>query len=284
MKLKRAAYPYIVWMIVFIVMPLFLVLYFSLTSGDSQSFSEFTFSLNNFKRFFTPTYLKVLTRSVNLALISTIITLIVGYPLAYIISKEKTKRQSIMILMLVIPMWMNFLLRTYAWLTLLGNNGLINKFLALFGVAPLNIMYNMKAIMIGMVYNFLPFMVLPIYTNLLKMDKSLIDAAKDLGANDFKVFLKVILPLSLPGVYTGITMVFIPAISTFIIPNLLGGNKFYLIGNLIEQQFTFTGNWAFGSAISMVLIVIMIIFLAGSNKSSKEKNKVKSGSSGGGLW
>ena len=166
-----------------------------------------------------------------------------------------------MILVFIIPMWMNFLLRTYAWLTLLGNKGLINKFIGLFGWGPWDLMYNSKAIMIGMVYNFLPFMVLPIYTVLLKMDKKLIEAAKDLGANDFKVFMKVILPLSLPGIYTGITMVFIPAISTFVVPNLLGGNNFYLIGNLIEKQFTFTGDWGFGSAISMILIVIMLLIL-----------------------
>ena len=165
MKLKRAAYPYILWMIVFILMPLFLIVYFAFTSGDSQSFADFTFSFSNFKRFFTPTYLKVLTRSVNLALISTIIALIVGYPLAYIISKEKAKRQNIMILMLVIPMWMNFLLRTYAWLTLLGRNGVINNILAKVGLNPLNLMYNNKAILLGMVYNFLPFMVLPIYSD-----------------------------------------------------------------------------------------------------------------------
>lgn len=164
-------------------------------------------------------------------------------------------------LLFVVPMWMNFLLRTYAWLTLLGNNGLINKFLGLFGIAPLNLMYNINAIMLGMVYNFLPFMVLPIYSTLVKMDKSLIEAAKDLGATNAQIFKKVIFPLSLPGVYTGITMVFIPAISTFVIPDLLGGNRFYLIGNLIEKQFTFTGDWAFGSAISIVLILIMFVIM-----------------------
>lgn len=279
MKLKRAAYPYIVWMIVFIVMPLFLVLYFSLTSGDSQSFSEFTFSLNNFKRFFTPTYLKVLTRSVNLALISTIITLIVGYPLAYIISKEKTKRQSIMILMLVIPMWMNFLLRTYAWLTLLGRNGVINNILAKIGIEPLNLMYNNKAILLGMVYNFLPFMVLPIYSILTKIEKNLIEAAEDLGANKVTVFRKVIFPLSLPGVVTGITMVFIPAISTFVISDLLGGGKYSLIGNVIEQQFRVTGDWHFGSALSIILMIFILITMVFTSKVDKEKD-----GGGGGLW
>lgn len=279
MKMKKAAYPYIFWMILFIVMPLFLIIYFAFTSGDSQSFSEFTLSLDNFKRFFTPTYLKVLTRSVNLALISTIISLIVGYPLAYIISKERPKRQNIMILLLVIPMWMNFLLRTYAWLTLLGRNGFINNILAKVGIAPLNLMYNNKAILLGMVYNFLPFMVLPIYSVLTKIEKNLIEAAEDLGANKATVFKSVIFPLSLPGVITGITMVFIPAVSTFVISDLLGGGKYNLIGNVIEQQFRWTGDWHFGSALSIVLMVFILITMAFTSKFDKEKE-----GGGGGLW
>lgn len=279
MKFKRAAYPYILWMIVFIVMPLFLILYFAFTSGDSQSFLDFTFSLSNFKRFFTPTYLKVLRKSINLALISTIISLIVGYPLAYIISKEKAKRQNIMILMLVIPMWMNFLLRTYAWLALLGRNGLINNILSKIGLAPLDLMYNNKAILLGMVYNFLPFMVLPIYSVLTKIEKNLIEAAEDLGANRVTVFRKVIFPLSLPGVITGITMVFIPAISTFVISDLLGGGKYSLIGNVIEQQFRVTGDWHFGSALSIILMVFIIITMAFTSKFDKEK-----AGGDGGLW
>lgn len=281
--MKKYSYIYVLWALLFLVFPLILILVYSFNGNTGMGLENYDLSLVNFQRFFEPLYLKILAVSLGVALLSTVVCLLVGYPVAYIISGLPEKYRESLILLFVIPMWMNFLLRTYAWLTLLGNNGLINQFLNLFGIGPLNIMYNMKAIMIGMVYNFLPFMVLPIYTQLLKMDKSLTDAAKDLGANKFQVFFKVILPLSLPGVYTGITMVFIPAISTFVIPNLLGGNKFYLIGNLIEQQFTFTGNWAFGSAISIVLIIIMLAFLVGSNKSSKEKNKVKSGT-GGRLW
>lgn len=279
MKLKRAAYPYIFWMLLFILMPLLLIVFFAFTSGDSQSFSEFTFSLSNFKRFFTPTYLKVLKRSINLALISTIIALIVGYPLAYIISKERPKRQNIMILMLVIPMWMNFLLRTYAWLTLLGRNGLINNILAKVGMGPLNLMYNNKAILLGMVYNFLPFMVLPIYSVLVKIEKNLIEAAEDLGANRITVFRKVIFPLSLSGVVTGITMVFIPALSTFVISDLLGGGKYSLIGNVIEQQFRVTGDWHFGSALSIILMIFILITMVFTSKVDKEKE-----GGGGGLW
>lgn len=257
--MKKFSLIYLFWGLVFIVFPLFLILAHSLSSNTDLA--DFAFTLDNFSRFFEPLYVKILITSLVLAGVSTILCLIIGYPVAYIISQMSEKVRNNMILVFIIPMWMNFLLRTYAWLTLLGNKGLINKFIGLFGWGPWDLMYNSKAIMIGMVYNFLPFMVLPIYTVLLKMDKKLIEAAKDLGANDFKVFMKVILPLSLPGIYTGITMVFIPAISTFVVPNLLGGNNFYLIGNLIEKQFTFTGDWGFGSAISMILIVIMLLIL-----------------------
>ncbi len=154
MKMKRIAYPYLVWMIIFTVIPLLLVLYFAFTTGDSQNFSDFTFSLDNFSKFLSPIYLRVLFRSVNLALISTIICLIIGYPIAYIISKEKPKKRNAMILMFVIPMWMNFLLRTYAWLTLLGRNGLINYIVTKLGFQPLDLMYNDKAVLLGMIYNF----------------------------------------------------------------------------------------------------------------------------------
>ncbi|MDD7353270.1 MAG: ABC transporter permease [Peptoniphilaceae bacterium] len=276
--MKKFSIVYLFWGLVFIVLPLFLILAHALSSNTNLA--DFSFTLDNFARFFEPLYVKILITSIILAAVSTLFCLVIGYPVAYIISKMSEKVRNNLILVFIIPMWMNFLLRTYAWLTLLGNNGLINKFIGLFGLGPWDLMYNSKAIMIGMVYNFLPFMVLPIYTVLLKMDQKLIEAAKDLGANDFKVFVKVIFPLSLPGIYTGITMVFIPAISTFVVPNLLGGNNFYLIGNLIEKQFTFTGDWGFGSAISMVLIVIMFLILVIPKLFNK---KIKTGEMQGGL-
>lgn len=279
MKMKKASYPYIIWMGVFIVVPLFLILYFAFTTGDSQNFNTFNFSLDNFKRFLTPTYLRVLSRSLNLAFISTVICLILGYPVALIISKEKARKRNIMILMFVIPMWMNFLLRTYAWLTLLGRNGFINFIITKIGFQPLELMYNDKAILLGMVYNFLPFMVLPIYSVLVKLDKSYIEAAEDLGANKMEVFGKVILPLSIPGVITGFTMVFIPAVSTFVISSLLGGNKYNLIGNLVEQQFRWTGDWHFGSSMSIILMIFILIIMAFTSKFDKEKE-----GGGGGLW
>lgn len=273
--MKRYAYIYALWGILFIVFPLTLILLYSLNAN--KDIVNFSFTLNNYSKFFEPLYLKILFISLGVAAISTLMCLLIGYPIAYIISQFNEKIRNNLIMVFIIPMWMNFLLRTYAWLTLLGRNGLINKALGLIGLGPFNLMYNMKAVAIGMVYNFLPFMVLPIYTVLLKIDKRLIEAAKDLGCNSFMVFLKVIFPLSLPGIYTGITMVFIPAISTFVIPNLLGGNNFYLIGNLIEKQFTFTGDWGFGSAISIVLIVIMIIFMVLPGLLKKNKNKESKG-------
>lgn len=280
MKTKKLAYPYILWMGVFILVPLLLVVFFAITKGDSQNFSTFTFSMENLKRAFAPLYLKVLVRSVNLALISTIICLIIGYPMAYIISRENPKKRNIMILMFVIPMWMNFLLRTYAWLTLLGKNGLINTLITKLGFTPLNLIYNDTAVLLGMVYNFLPFMVLPIFSILAKIDKGLIEAAEDLGSDRITVFKRVIFPLSLPGVVTGITMVFIPAVSTFVISSLLGGNKYSLIGNVIEEQFRYTGDWHFGSSMSIILMIFILITMAATSKFDKEKE----GEGGGGLW
>lgn len=269
--MKKYSYMYFMWSLVFIVFPLILILLYAFNSSSGMSLEGYGITFDNFRRVFEPLYIKIFFVSILLAIASTLLCIIIGYPVAYFISRMKDKWRNSLMLLFVVPMWMNFLLRTYAWLTLLGNNGLINKFLGLFGIAPLNLMYNMSAIMLGMVYNFLPFMVLPIYSTLVKMDKSLIEAARDLGATNSQIFKKVILPLSLPGVYTGITMVFIPAISTFVIPDLLGGNRFYLIGNLIEKQFTFTGDWAFGSAISIVLIVIMFILLILQNLFEKKE-------------
>ncbi|MDY0234707.1 MAG: ABC transporter permease [Gudongella sp.] len=279
MKFKNIGYPYFLWLGIFILIPLLLVAYFAFTTGDSQNFQTFSFSIENFKRFFTPIYLNVLYKSVNLALISTVICLLIGYPLAYIISKEKPRIRNIMILLVVIPMWMNFLLRTYAWLTLLGKNGILSKALSYIGFNNVQLLYNDTTVLLGMVYNFLPFMILPIFSVLIKMDNRLLEAARDLGANKRMVFTRVVLPLSIPGVITGITMVFIPAVSTFVISSLLGGNKSTLIGNLIEQQFRYTNDWHFGSAMSIILMVFILISIALSSKFDKDKE-----GKGGGLW
>jgi spermidine/putrescine transport system permease protein len=264
-------------MIIFIVVPLILILFFSFTSGDIQELKNLEFTLDNFKRFMDPMYLKVLGKSLSLALQSTLICLALGYPMAMIISKENIKKRNILILLFVVPMWMNFLLRTYAWMTLLSKNGFINFIITKLGFSPLKLLYNDKAVLMGMIYNFLPFMVLPIYSVLIKIDNKLIEAAEDLGANKMQVFLRVILPLSLPGVISGFTMVFMPAVSTFVISRLLGGGHYMLIGNLIEQQFLYVGDWQFGSAISIIMMVFILIAMGITAKFDKDKE-------GGGLW
>ncbi|MDD7362810.1 MAG: ABC transporter permease [Peptoniphilus sp.] len=256
--MRRYATFYIPWAILFIVLPLLLVVFISFNGEPTMDMANFRFSTEQYVRFFEPTYLRILGRSVALAAISTVACLFLGYPAAYSISRQKPKTAATLILLFVIPMWMNFLLRTYAWITLLGRNGVINRALSLIGLGPFDMMYNEGAILMGMIYNFLPFMVLPIYAILEKMDRSLVEAAQDLGATPFQTFIKITFPLSLPGVFSGILMCFIPALSTFVISSLLGGNKYYLVGNIIEQQFRLTGNWPFGSAIAVVLIVILL--------------------------
>jgi spermidine/putrescine transport system permease protein len=275
MKMKLFSYPYILWLAVFIVVPLFLVLFYAVTVPEGGSLK---FTMENLKRFLDKNYLDVLWISIKLALETTVITLILGYPVGLIIAKEKPSKRNTMILLFVIPMWMNFLLRTYAWLTLLGKNGIVNFIVTLLGFEPLNLLYNDGAVLLGMVYNFLPFMVLPIYSVLAKIDNSLIEAAEDLGANKYQIFARVILPLSVPGIITGITMVFMPAVSTFVISRLLGGGQYMLIGNLIEQQFLWVGDWHFGSAISIIMMIFILITMAITSKFDVQKE----GSSG--LW
>ena len=272
---SRLATPYAIWSVLFIVIPLILIVFFSFTK---QVDGRYMFTLDNFDKFFNVMYFKVVRRSLVLAFISTVLCLIVGYPTAYIISKAKPSRRATLLLLCILPMWMNFLLRTYAWSAILGKNGFINTLLGMVGLGPINILYTDAAVLLGMVYNFLPFMILPIHTILSKMGQDLINAAKDLGANNFQVFTKVIFPLSLPGVISGITMVFMPAVSTFVISKLLGGGQFYLIGNLIEQQFMSVGDWHFGSAISIFMMIIILISMAIMNKYSSGNDK-----EGGGL-
>lgn len=257
------ASPYIVWSSLFIVIPLLIVVFFSFTvkSGDG-----YRFSLENFQRLMDKNILKVFWRSLVLAFQATLGCLILGYPVAYLISKMKEGKRNILIMLFIVPMWMNFLLRTYAWLPILGKNGLINTFLSNLGFAKLDLLYNDFAVLLGMVYNFLPFMILPIYTVLIKMDKDLINAAADLGADRKKIFMKITLPLSMPGVISGITMVFMPAVSTFVISRILGGGQYMLLGNLIENQYTTMGDWNFGSAIAIFMMIIILLSMALMNK------------------
>ena len=267
--------PYILWSGLFIVIPLFLIIFFAFTNSTD---SGYTFTLKHFEELMQPMYFRIFFRSLKLALISTLLCLLIGYPTAYIISKTKASRQGTLLMLAIVPMWMNFLLRTYAWSAILGRNGVINTIITSLGFSPINILYTDTAVLLGMVYNFLPFMILPIYTILSKMDQDLINAAKDLGANSRQVFTKIILPLSMPGVASGITMVFMPAVSTFVISKLLGGGQFMLIGNLIEQQFMSVGDWHFGSAISIFMMIVILISMALMNKFSDDSSK-----EGGGL-
>jgi spermidine/putrescine transport system permease protein len=255
MKRKLFAYPYILWMAVFIILPLILVVYYAF--GKTVD-GEVIFSFDNILKVFEPVYLNVLLRSIWLALECTLICLLIGYPVAYYLARNKMNAQKL-IVWIMLPMWMNFLLRTYAWMTLLDTNGLINRFLGIWGLGPFELMYNSGAILVGMVYNFLPFMILPIYTALSKIPNSLIEAAEDLGANSKRVFRSVIFPLSMPGIISGITMVFMPAITTFAISRLLGGSQFMMFGDLVENQFLTLQDWHFGSALSCILLVFIII-------------------------
>ena len=257
------ASPYIVWSTLFIVIPLIIIVFFSFTQETASGYS---FTLENFKRVVNSQYISVFKRSLILAFESTVLCLILGYPVAYFISKMKSNKRNILIMLFIVPMWMNFLLRTYAWLPILGKNGVINNFLSAIGLNTINILYTDAAVLLGMVYNFLPFMILPIYTVFIKMDNSLIDAAADLGATKIQIFTKVIFPLSMPGVITGITMVFMPAVSTFVISRLLGGGQYMLLGNLIETQFTTMGDWNFGSALAIFMMIIILISMAIMNK------------------
>ena len=270
-KETRLAYPYALWSVIFIVVPLLLIVYYSFTRKTDDG--GILFTLENYRQAFDPLFLKVFTRSFVLAGIATFLCVIIGYPVAYIISKAKISRRDSLILLFILPMWMNFLLRTYAWIAILGKNGLLNSLLGFFGFTPNSILYTSAAVLLGMIYNFLPYMVLPIYTSLQKLDEDLVNAARDLGANTVTVFRKVIFPLSIPGVMSGVTMVFMPCVTTFAISRLLGGGKTMLVGDLIEQQFTTVGDWNLGSSISMVMMVIILISMAFMNKVDKDERQ-----------
>ena len=258
MRKKFLSVPYVVWMALFVVVPLILIVIYAFTT------TEGSFSFENISAM--KDYIKVFGRSLWLAFIATIVSLILGYPFAYMLSKEGPGMQRISMMLIMLPMWINFILRTYSWMSILENTGLINQFLGKIGVlSALGVDYiplinTDGAVVLGMVYNYLPFMIMPIYSVIVKIDRSVIEASQDLGANSARVFTKVIFPLSLPGVLSGITMVFVPAISTFAISKLLGGSKEMLLGDLIEMQFLGGAyNPHLGSAISLVMMIIVMI-------------------------
>ncbi|CAH2213668.1 ABC transporter permease [Tepidibacter aestuarii] len=278
MKKKWLSIPYGIWAIIFTIVPLLLIAVYSFCSRSAYGQIVYTFTLDNYIKFMEPIYINVLINSLMLALKSTLICFILGYPMAYILSKSDIKRRNLMMLLFVLPLWTNTLLRTYAWMGILREQGVINQVLMFLNIidTPLKLLYTDKAVLLGMVYNFLPFMVLPIYSVLSKIDYSLIEASSDLGATSFYTFKKVVFPLSLPGVVSGITMVFMPCVSTFVISDLLGGGQSILLGNLIQNQFLVARNWQFGSAISMIMMFIIIISMKILGNKDREE--------GGKLW
>ncbi|MGX8796030.1 ABC transporter permease [Fusibacter sp. JL298sf-3] len=278
---KLSAGPYLIWIVVFILIPIMMVAFLSVVSVDPETGAH-VYTLSNFKRVFEPEYQTVWQRSFAIAIKATLLCLIFGYPMAMILATMKLKYRTIAVMLFVVPMWMNFLLRTYAWMTILGKNGILNQVLGFFGLPQVQLLYTEGAVLLGTVYNFLPFMVLPIYTVLSKMDKGLIEAAHDLGAGSVTTFRKVILPMSMPGVVSGVTMVFMPSVSTFVISQLLSGSQYMLIGNLIENQFKVTNDWNFGSALALILMLIILISMALMNRLNKLGNQVEQG--GGQLW
>lgn len=260
---KLLAGPYLFWSVSFIIIPLLMIFYYGLTDQDGA----FTFA--NLAKITTPENLKALGLALLLSLISTLICLVMAYPLAMILASMNVNQTSFIVLIFILPMWMNFLLRTIAWQTLLEKNGVINQILGFFHIPPLQLINTPAAIVLGMVYNFLPFMVLPLYNALCKIDKDVIFAARDLGATSFYTFRKIIFPLSLPGVISGITMVFVPALTTFVISDLLGGSKILLIGNVIDRQFQQGSNWHVGSGLSLVLMIFILISMILTGKYDK---------------
>ena len=263
MKQKAGASPYLVWMVAFVAIPLAIVIYFAFTDKAGH------FTMANIMDL--GAYTTVFARGIVQAVIATAICLVLAFPIGYFLSRMAPAHQKMMQMLIMLPMWMNFLLRTYAWMTLLERNGLINKFLGLFGIGPLNMINTSGAVVLGMVYNYLPFMILPLYTIMVKIDQSVIEAAQDLGCNTMRILSKILVPLAMPGITTGITMVFVPSISTFIISRMLGGGANLLPGDLIELQFLGNSyNYNLGSAMALVLMVIVLLCMSFTTADSEE--------------
>ncbi len=262
---KWLSFPYVLWMAAFIIIPLFIIIYYGFTSPDGS------FTFQNLALIADTINLRALWLSLKLSVISTIFCLVLAYPVALILHNLKLKSNSFIVMIFILPMWMNFLLRTLAWQNILEKTGVINTLLNILGLPTLNIINTPAAIIFGMVYNFLPFMILPIYNVLIKINDDITNAARDLGANGIQTFMKIIFPLSLPGVISGITMVFVPSLTTFVISDILGGSKVVLIGNVIEQQFKTINNWHTGSGLSLVLMLFILISMAVLAKYDKKE-------------
>lgn len=272
-EFKRLAFPYMIWIALMIVIPMLLIVIYAFTK-EGNDVATLSFTFDHFIKFFTdPDFLNTLFLSLIIALFTTILCVLIGYPVAYAIATAPKNRANLYILLVTLPMWINMLVRTYAWIGILSDNGLINSILGYFGFESTQLLYTDFAVVLGMVYNFIPFMILQIQSSLSKMDKSLLDAANDLGANRLQRFLHVTLPLSIPGIISGITLVFLPSVSSFVIPKLLGGGGYMLIGNIIETQFITVGEWNFGSAISMIMAVIIMISMYATRKFDKDNSE-----------
>ena len=257
MNKKWLSAPYLVWAVGFIIIPLLMIFWYGFTDRSGS------FTMENVLAILTHEHAKALWLSILLSLVSTVICLILAYPLAMILNKHQVNQSSFMVLLFILPMWMNFLLRTYAWMGLLSINGPVNAVLGVFGLGPFNMLNTSGAVVLGMVYNYVPYMILPLYTSMTKIDQSLVEAAQDLGASTTKTLLRVLIPMSVPGISTGITMVFVPAVSTFVISRMLGGGSNLLIGDLIEMQFLGNSyNLNVGSAMSLVLMIIVLLCMS----------------------
>ncbi|MBQ2205232.1 MAG: ABC transporter permease [Lachnospiraceae bacterium] len=269
-RLRRnlIAAPYSIWMIGFIIIPLIFVVFYGLTNDN------FNFTLANIASITDPVHLKSFWKAFYLAFISTIVCILLAYPIALIFRNSKTNKSSLIVYLFILPMWMNGLLRIYAWLTLIERKGVINLILSAIGLPNINIVNTEIAIVLGMVYDFLPFMILPLYNSLSKIKEDTLNGARDLGANELQVFIKIIFPLSIPGMVSGITMVFIPALTTVAISYMLGGGLYLLIGNVIEQEFLTTANWHLGSGISLVLIIFIFIVMGITNKFTDKDEEI----------
>ena len=315
MRNKALTVPFVLWAMIFIVVPLIMIVWYGVTVEETPAYTEVVLedgatyfqledgtitterpvkravvSLANFKRMLEPTYLKLLLRSLKVAVITTVICLLLGYPVALILTGKDFRRPALWLMLLILPMWMNFLLRTYSWMSILENSGILNSWIASLREAfpafddlltrmgvgkKIIFLYNEKAVILGMVYNYLSFMIMPIYTVIEKIDRSLLEAAADLGASPRKSFLRVTLPYSLPGVLEGVTMVFVPAVTTFVISQLMGGGKVPLIGDIIQNQFGKSSDWHFGATLSLLVMVVVLAFMGALNRMDKEDETQK---------
>ena len=269
-QFRSMTYPYVAWISVMIVLPMLLIVLYAFTVSGNEVLT-FQFTFDNFKRFVTDTvFMEVLGRSLYIAVLTTLICIALGYPIAYAIAQMNSRSNTIMILLITMPTWVNMLVRTYAWMGILQDEGILNTILGFFGIGPVSMIHTSFAVILGMVYNYLPYMILPLYTVIMKIDRRLIEAAEDLGCNSRQVFTRVTLPLSVPGIVSGITMVFVPAVSTFYISQKLGSPGTILIGDVIESQFKAAYNPNLGAAMSLVLMVLVFVCVGIMNRFTDE--------------